>query len=319
MKLLKDTGKTFAKFFLGLTLFVLFLFFIGPSNIYGAFASINPIYVPLIFFLLVLSTLFVPFPLLTLYYPIRIAALPWRDLYHLRLATFIAGSFTPSRVGELSLFFLIKRKYKIDLMPIFYVFVLDKLVTIFHTLLFSVVAFFILFKHLTTALYLLFALIFLILLFLGAHHFMSKIRRFFSRLLPFKKLRSFLTLGGNFSKTYLRSYSAFILFNFFLTFIFQLLISTIAKVTYGAFSLHVPFWTLFLVNTLLSLTSFLPFNFFGFGAKEATSIYLYSLVGVPAALTMSSIILFFVLRTLIYLCYALLKGHFFVKIPSQSA
>ena len=292
-----------------------FFFYIGPSKIYAFLPSMLLSFLPFFFLLLLVSTFFVPIPFLFLYHPIRSKALPERDLYHLRLMTYIVGSFTPGRLGEFSIFYFIKKRYRVDILPSLYTFVLDKAITVAHTLFFSIIALLVLFKQFTTAVYFFLALFAFVTLFLGLHRFMNKIARIASNLLRIKRIQTFFTSAGDFSKKYLRLHSSFILLNFFLTFLFQLLISTISKTTFAAFSIQIPFFTIFLVNTLLTLTSFIPLNFFGFGAKEVTSIYIYTTVGVPAEVTLSSIIIFLVFRFIIYVCYALSKDLSFIKMP----
>ena len=303
MALIKRTIIRVVQLLVSALLFAGIIFYIGPSVIYQTLTSVNIFYLPFIFLLLLLSILFTPFSLLVLYRNITYPNLSLRRLYNLRLMTSFLGLFTPGRLGDFSILLFLKKQYHVNILPIFYILMLDKSLTLLHALFFSFLGFIILFQHFTIAFYIF--LTFLIVFFLGVSStfFLKKLRTVSSRLFHIKRFDLFLSTLASFSKKFLLSNHSSVYANFFLTFINNLLTATIAKVTFASLSLDVPFVPIFLINNILTITSLIPFGFSGFGLKEISSIYLYTRIGVAPDITTTSIIIFLFFRCTIAFIY----------------
>ena len=261
------------------------------------------VYLPLIFILFALTIFLAPLPSILLYYPIATKKISLRTFYHLRLFTHMFGSFTPGKLGEYSLLYFLKKNYHIKVMPIFFILSLDKAITIIHILLFSLIAFLTLFDSFHFAFY---SAVFLLLVaasFFFSRFIIHKIRWVSVHLFRIKQVHAFLSAIGDFSKSYITSYSPYLLANLASTFLIHLLVAYTAMTTYAAFSVDVPLFSIFLANSVIGLTNFIPLNFFGFGIKEVTGVYLFTFLGVPPAISTSCIIIFILSRYATYLLY----------------
>lgn len=111
--------KQIGKFVVGLGILTLLVYRIGFHEIVSTLTSINPWYL-LATILATTVVLFVyPLSLLALYAPIKEEHLGLQQLFRLRMITQILGNLTPNKLGELVIFALIKRRYKMNQMPLF--------------------------------------------------------------------------------------------------------------------------------------------------------------------------------------------------------
>ena len=299
----KDLVVRIVKIFLSVLLFAGVVSYIGVGKIIHALLSMDLFYLPFIFIFFALNIFLAPVPSIFLYRPIMMKKVPLFEFYHLRLFTYMFGSFTPGKLGEYSLLYFLKKYYHAKVMPIFFILSLDKAITLLHILLFSLVAFLTLFSSFHFAFYVALFLLLLVASFFFGRFIILKIRWVSVHLFRVKEVHAFLFTLGDFSKQYMKSYLPYLLANFVLTFLLHLLIAYIAMVTYASFSINVPLFSVFLVNSVIGLISLIPLNLFGFGIKEVTSVYLFTFVGVPPAVSTSSIIIFILFRYIIYLLY----------------
>ena len=291
------------KIFLSVLLLIVVVYYIGIDKIMQTFLSMNLIYLPFIFVLFAFNIFLAPISSIFLYFPIKSKNVSASEFYHLRLFTSMLGSFTPGKLGEYSLLYILKKYHNTKIIPIFFIISLDKIITLFCILLFSLVAFLFLFNYFNLAIYVVVLLLFFMISFFFSRFVIHKIRWVSVHLFRIKRLHDFFYTIGDLLKQYLKKYYMYIFANLVMTFLLQLLVAYITKETYAAFSFSIPLFSVFLVNSVIGLLSFIPLNLFGFGIKEITSIYLYTLLGVPPAVTTSSILIFILFRYVIYLLY----------------
>ncbi len=302
------------KILLSILLFAGVVGYIGVGKVMPALLSIDLFYLPFIFVLFALSIFFAPIPSMFLYLPIMSKKVSHSDFYHLRLFTYMFGTFTFGKLGEYSLLYIIKKNYHITVIPFFFILSLDKAITLLHILIFSLVAFLTIFSYFHLSYYIFILLLILVGCFFFSRFVIHKIRWVSVNLFKIKRLHDFLSATADFSKHYIKSYYPYTFLTFLSTFLFYLLVAYITKQAYTAFSINVPLFSIFLVNSVLGLTSLIPLNLFGFGIKEVTSVYLFTLLGVPAAVTTSIIIIFILMQYTIYLLYFASREFSFGKI-----
>src|SRR3989344_9533235 len=283
--------------------FVVAIFFInkiGLYNIINSLKSINLVYIPILIFLTTLITLFSPLSLTFLYYPIRSKNVSLKNFFKLRLLTQIFGNLTPNKVGELYLIYLLKKKYKINMTSQFYIFLIDKSITLIHTLIFTIVASIFLFDNIDTSKIIFFLTVGLISLFFIFYLLLNKLRNLAWRILGIKNLGLFIQESKEFLFTYFKNNYKYIFLNLILTFFSALIIVSLGELVFLAFGVSIPFITYFLIVNIISIIAIIPFNIFGFGIKEITAIYLFTLVGVSSEIATSAIIVIQVLRYFVH-------------------
>ena len=126
-----------------------------------------------------------------------------KNFFKLRLLTQIFGNLTPNKVGELYLIYLLKKKYKINMTSQFYIFLIDKSITLIHTLIFTIVASIFLFDNIDTSKIIFFLTVGLISLFFIFYLLLNKLRNLAWRILGIKNLGLFIQE----SKEFLFNYS----------------------------------------------------------------------------------------------------------------
>ena len=192
------------KIFLSIFLLTIVVRYIGIDKIMQAFLSIDPFYLPFIFILFAINIFFAPIPSIFLYLPVMSKKVPLSKFYHLRLFTYMLGSFTPGKLGEYSLLYILKKYHQIKVMPIFFILSLDKVITVFHILIFSLIAFLAIFSHFHFAIYIALILLLSIISFFFSRFVIHKIRWVSVHLFRIKQLHNFLSTIGDFSKQYLK-------------------------------------------------------------------------------------------------------------------
>lgn len=283
---------------LGITIAAIVIYKIGLNNIRNAFASADFSFTPLIFALTLIITLFYPLTLTVLYLPIKTKEIGIKKFYKLRLLTQILGNITPNKIGELYLFWDLKRKYGISIAPITNIYLLDKITSIISASVFGSLGFFYLFgdfsKPLIIILFAATLLIGIIALIYASKKF-DNINFYIFKINFGKFFRNVLKSFKDYTK-----HGKYLILNLVLTVFALFITALLGNVVFFSFGVDIPFITYFFIMNIIAIISIIPFNVVGFGIKEVSSIYLFTLVGIDANISASAIIVLLIIRYAVY-------------------
>ena len=296
-RILKQTGE----FMVGLGILALLVYRIGFHEITSTFASIEIGYL-LVMMLMTAIVLFVyPLSLIILYAPIKEDHLGLRQLFRLRMITQILGNLTPNKLGELLIFALIKRRYKVNQMPIFILFTLDKFTTVIHALAFSAVGFFFLFEDGNTTILFIGLAILCIFGVIMAPLFIRRLQKVVWTLFKMRRLDAMLKKISTFLGSFLRQHPQYVVCNLLLTTLSYFLTACVVKLAFLALNTDVSLTTIFFISNMVAVAALIPLNIPLFGIKELSGIYLYSLIGISAAVATQVVIATTVAKYLNYI------------------
>ena len=282
-RILKQIGKLMV----GISILALLVYRLGFHEITSALASIELGYL-LAMMLMTTVVLFIyPLSLLALYAPIRKERLGLWQLFRLRMITQILGNLTPNK---LLIFALIKRRYKVNRMPIFILFMLDKLTTVTHALAFSAVGFFFIFEDGNTTMLFIGLAILCVFGVIMAPFFIRRLQKSVWTLFKMRRLDAMLKKIGAFLRSFLRQHPRYVAYNLLLTVLSYFLTACVVKLAFLALNTDVSLITIFLISNMVAVAALIPLNTPFFGIKELSGIYLYSLIGVSAAVATQMVI-----------------------------
>lgn len=281
------------------------LYQVGFNKIVDAFSSVNYSSLIFIFFGTLILTLVYPCTLTILHYPLKTSKMPLSTFYKLRLLTQVIATITPNKIGELYLFFLLKRKYKINAVPTFYIFILDKLASFIHVLLFSSIGFFMILKDISASTVSLFIFSLIILgIFLG-NYLLGKLKRLSKLFFMENNLKNIFTKTVDFYRHFTKKNFHIITYNIIATFLVFGLTALVMKLIFLSLNVDVAFAKIYLIINMISLASFIPLNILGIGIKEISSVYFYSLIGVDMNITILTVLLLTVAKYITCLIFYL--------------
>lgn len=226
------------------------------------------------------------------------------------LLSFSFATFTPGRIGEASFIYFLKRQ-GVTLGQGTVVFLIIKIVRLILFFLVALWGFFTFFNY-ETALKL--SMIALSIFFGFCIILNSRVR---SRIIaPFiksyaDKLERLLIKFW----TYCRSQRSTLLKIVILTFIQSVMAAIMVYFAFRIFHCKVDMLSIYLISASVVIVSALPISLNGLGVSEGSSIYLYSLLGIAPAATMSVAVFY---RAIHSLLSAIVLGFYFVRKRSVS-
>ena len=293
--------NTLLKMLIGVAILFTLLYKVGFGNVYANLLRLNLFYIPLVVIVLFFINLIGAFKLSFFLPPFGIK-LHFLKVYHYYFLTSCFGMFIPGRIGELSLVYFFKRE-KVALGMGTAITILDKIISMGATLTIAVAAIFLFFDFGTSIKIVLMALI----PFIGAVYFIFS--NFGRMLLKRFILRKFESKFHGFSKALfclLRDNPSAVLMNVLLSFIKWLANALFLFILFYAIGQNVGFLHIALINSIMVLVSFVPISVSGLGIKESAGVFLFSLIGVPAAVSSSALILSLVINYLVAFLYVIL-------------
>ena len=306
MKIFQMNNKKlfFIKILIAVIIFLTLFYKIGFNNIYDTLISINPLYL----FLLIFFTLFImvietiTYKILTLGIDNKI---PFWKLFKYYLASWSIGLVSPGKIGEFSLVYYLKKE-GIDIGKGTAIYILDKSITVFLLILISIYGFF---TFLTNVQAIRLIIILLVLSLIVIFFLVSSVGR---RILVKYILRSYAKKFDGFSKTlffYIKDRKRIVLLDIFLTLIKTVLQALAVYFVFLAFNIKVPVLSIYIISAIVTIVGLIPITISGLGTREASAVFLYSLISIKAPVVIGVYITIIFVHYLIGLIYTL----FFLK------
>ncbi len=288
-----------SKYVISPLILIYIVYRIGVGEIYYAFQNFSAYYLFLAF-LIFLSAFFLNFfPIYFLYKPL--IYIPISDFLKYRGYSIALGIFTPMKLGELSLSFMLKRKYKISVTKSAVIMLFDKFISfiavsfIFSVTYFTLVYFFRYSFLSYFQLYFLSALIITFFLFL----FLIYSSRLQNVLLKIAFLGKYIRkVSDSFLLLYKiyreRLDAPFI--DFLITFLSMITIVIPSYILFNSIGFDINFIYLLFIASAAGFFTLVPFTLSGLGVREVFVVYLYSLVNVPAPISLAMMLIFLLYR-----------------------
>lgn len=264
---------------------------VGVKNIFKILSSFNFIFIMPLILLYLLSLVLGAVCLKILLNGVK-KEISLRCIVKAYLLSSMIGVITPGRIGEFSLVYFL-RKYNIPIGTSAAVSVLDKIITLIILMAFSVWGSFIFMEHYITIMILAASITGAMIVWFI---FISKTGRNLIKIYLFRKITDKIK---GFSKTLneLAKEKMHILYNVVLTVIRWLLHFASFYVTFFAFGVKLPIFSLLLL-AIVALIALIPITFGGLGVKEAAAVYLFKYVGIKPEIVLSVFLFIFVIKYL---------------------
>ena len=263
------------KLIVSLILIFLLLYKIKLQRIYETLLSMNFLYIPVVVFITLITIFLGSINIYILIKGLN-SSIKFKQVFHNYNISWGLTLFAPSKTGELSLIYLLKKE-GINVGTSSAIFFLDKVITLFVIIIIAVIA--LLFLSPLDSLYvLLSSLIIIALLFItllsknllkkiAPKRFRNTIDKFYS---SFKEIRTRKDL---------------IALNAFITFLRSLLSFISIYILFIAFDIKINLVYIIIFNSLLTLASLIPFTLSGLGVREVSAIYLFSTININPVIT----------------------------------
>ncbi|MEK6862372.1 MAG: lysylphosphatidylglycerol synthase transmembrane domain-containing protein [Nanoarchaeota archaeon] len=263
------------KLIVSLILIFLLLYKIKLQRIYETLLSINLIYISIVILITFITILLGSVNIWILFKGLD-KKIKFRQIFHSYNASWGLTLFAPSKTGELSLIYLLKKE-GIDAGTSTAVYFFDKIITLIITILIALIA--LLFLSPLDSLYVLISSIILIIIMFMI--FISK--KLIIKILPKKLKNTIEQFYLTFDK--IKNRKDLIIKNSFTTFCRASLTFISFYMLFLAFGIKINMIYIIVFNTLLTLASLVPFTLSGLGLREVSAVYLFATIGIDHVIT----------------------------------
>ena len=268
------------RIFIGISILSLLILKLGAAGVVDVISSMN-IYIVLLVIIFILSVLF----LSALNLKILIGGLGEEisaaDSFRYYLPTYALGLLTPGKVGHFSLLYFFK-KNGISYGKTLAVLVLDKLITYIILSAIAIYGFFIFFERETALKFTFYLLLFLLIL--GLLIKSKKTRGFIQDFILGKYAKKFEGFYRNL-EFLIQSRKGRVVLNFSLTFGQWTLGAFVKYLIFLYFDIHVSFFAVLVINSIVAMLAILPVSISGLGVTESSAVFLFYKIGVDPTVT----------------------------------
>lgn len=278
--------KKYIKYLLALVIFSVLIYFIGFENIIDSFTHFKIIYIPLMIIFFIMSLML---EALSLYFII----LPFRKVRLLKLFKYSSvvdafGLFLPGKINTFAYPLFLKRENLTNSQSILVVVLIKSTMVVLTALSVIVGSFFLSINNVVnlSAIIILFIMVLTFML-LFAERFRSFIKKYI--------LRRYSVFFTGFKKdytSYFKKYSAYLLYNLFLSFLKLVSGVLIYYMLFLGFGQNAPFIKVFYIYCIITIITWLPISVIGVGVNESLGVIFYGLIGIGPAAVFSSYIIF---------------------------
>lgn len=278
--MLKSKLNIFLKVLVGISILFLLVYKVGINEIYENISKINPVYIPLIFFVIFLTNLVSTYKIMFFFRPLKIR-MSLKKVCHYYFLSTCFGKFIPGKFGELFLIYFLKKE-GVSIGVGSAIVVLDKIIGLLINLVITiggVFMFFTVFDSIKIISFLT-ASVFVILFFLFSEFGRSIIKR-----IMLKRWESKFVGFSNTLFLLIKQNRILVIKNIFMS---------MAKWTINALSLFILFYALnqnvsllmiVIINSMMVMIKFLPISINGLGIKESFGVFSFGYIGVPLGVT----------------------------------
>lgn len=275
-------------------LLLFLLYKIGLKNIIDTLFSINPNYIFWIVILLCTPYFFGTLNVFIISRKInpRVRFYPFLKDFSISQSM---GMILPGKIGDAFLILFMK-KHKINMGIATAIFLIDKAISfivIGFFALFGLHLFFTLQNTIYISIFFILIPISIIVLFKS-----DMIRGFIKKRILRKYASKFVGFKKSASKIY-KKHKDVLFANFVLTVIRWLIAVFMIQVNFLAYNSHVDYFAVLVVCSIIALISLIPITISGIGVREVSAVYLFGIVGIEPAITISVYLLQFILKYLL--------------------
>jgi len=284
---------TLLRIIFGLIVLLGLFYYVGFEKIISTLLKTNPFFILLFIVLVIIIFMIEAFNYRLLLQDIH--KISYFQFFKYYLTSWSLGLFSPGRVGDLSLIYFLK-KDGLDLGRGSAMYFFGKFLSVFILLVASGLGFFV-FLTKSEAIKLLSILIALFAIF-AIILFSKKIRQTLTRLI----LRKYAENFRGFSKTikfYIQKRKITTIFVFLSTLFKTFLQALAVLLVFFSLSESPPFMAVFYIFAMTNILSLIPITLSGLGIREATSVFLYGLIGIAAPITAGVYFLIMVIQFLL--------------------
>ena len=282
------------------TLLILILNKVGLTNILQTFSSINLIYFPLVLILFATTLVLGGIKLWVLLRGVPKRIPPSRVLSYSMLSWSV-GLFTPGKVGEFSLVYLLKKE-GLEVGKAIGVTLIDKVITLSTILICSGAGMFIFFG-LTYVVYLPLAL--------AAAAFVVYLALFYAKKINSERFNRGLRDFKSLIKEFAQKHISLLLINVILTIIKWCIIGVAFFVVFESFGRSSNIFMIIIINMTIIIITIIPITLHGFGLKEVAAVYLYGMINIPEDVAVASSLIFSFLAYAVGIILILSFGSYF--------
>jgi len=276
---MKKRFFNFMKIIIGVSILFFLVYKIGFRAILSMIESINLYYLPPIFLFYFTSFALGSYAIKLLADPLK-KGLPYFKILKYYLLKWALSLLLPGRVGEASLIYFLKKE-GIEVGGGTALFLLDKLITLLFLVITAIFSFFLFFSFSDSIMLAIITL------------FFSLIGLFFI----------FSRIG---SKKYLIK----VISNAAVTLVKLIVDSVVTFLLFISLGEVVPIWIIFIITSVIVILSLIPLSVNGLGIRESVAVFLYSKIGVEAAVVVGAYILLLIINYLIALvCLSLFTNE----------
>lgn len=215
------------------------------------------------------------------------------------------GKILPAKIGSISFAWLLNKKKGVPYGEAFAFHTIDKILMNIFSGIIAIFGFFFVLELPVEMIYTIFgilALMVITIMLFSSSYFRELIKRYV--------LRKYSYLFKNFSKTFKSLFKKDLIYLILVVVvkIFTLFMTFVAfSFIFKAFGAAVPFYQVAVVSSILTVINILPLPFAGLGVYEVSGVYLFSLFGVPLAVSTNYMLFLLIFKYafffVIYLLY----------------
>jgi len=273
----KETIVTIARYFIGLALLALLVWRLGWGNLASAFQQANLFYIPGLIAIFVAVLLLNGVALYILLLPV-IPTITCRESIVYYLYAWTIGCFLPSNIGQFSIVYF-WHKRGLPTGSGLAIALLNKLGSLLWVAVLGISGVFLFLpaRQATPSVLIFIGLCILFMFFLVARPGRAFIRFIFKHFAGW--FPGFYTSIDQYFAVHRRS----LLTSYLVVLCVWLVMGLNTLVVFKMFGIHISFWNVVTVNAIVQLFALIPVSIAGIGLREGSAVFLYSLMGLPAA------------------------------------
>jgi hypothetical protein len=267
---------------------------IGVKNVYVNIVNANIYFFFVTFVILILDLALVGLIIRIMLRPIKPGSIGFRKLFLYSTVTYSVSRFTPGRLGDLSMVYLLN-KSKVSIGKASALVLVDKIVVFFIYLFFSFFGFFMFFPYKNAVRMTFF---FISLMLIGIFTLNWKKGREIARKHILKKHAEKFSGFYSTIRSYIKEHKKILLIDIFLSLIKVFLMSVMVYFAFLSVNYYprVSIINFIIIASIGNVISLIPVTMSGVGARESFSVFAFSQLGVPAEIAMSAYVLLLFIR-----------------------
>ena len=309
LNIFKNKYLNWSKYFISPLILIYIIYHIGFGKILSTIQSFNVYYLLIAFLIFLFAFLLNFFTIYFLYKPLL--RIPILTFFKYRGYSIAWGTFTPMRFGEFSLSIIFKKKYNRSFLESFTIILFDKVLTFIATCFIFCVSYFILVYFFHNSFLLYFQKYLLLILIIAFFSFLIFICSSYLHMLLLKigfLEKSIKKISDSFSLLYkvYRGHLSAPLIDLLITFLSMIIIVVPSYILFNSLGFNINFIYLLFIASAASFFSLIPFTLSGLGIREVFVVYLYSLINVPAPVSLAMMLIFLFYRYLVSLLFIII-------------